>query len=271
MKSYSGHSGTTRAASGAVLEGDTHACAVRRWLDEFVIGLSFCPWAKPVDEAGGIRIVTSTAETCKGVLETLRAEAERLPRGAAEEGEATTTLIVCPGVGDFDDFEQFQIFFSEQLKEGNLFAQEFGLKVVAFHPGYDVYGMGVNAGDRVAVAGPDGEAVTGTVLDAAGGLHPDDGEELLDVRFDDGEEYLVRYSSMIGVIGGDGGTGDAANLVSRAPRPTFHLLRVEDLDRASTMGDMGSGPEVMAVLERNERRAAELGIEGVEEILRRCG
>lgn len=240
-------------------------------MDEFVIGLRFCPWAKPVDEAGGIRVVTSTAETQEDVLEVLRTEAERLPQGEANYGEATTTLIVFPDVPNFADFDEFQIFFSESLQEGNLFAEDFGLKIVAFHPDYALFGMGVEAGDRVAVAGPDGQAVTGTVLDEAGGLHPDDGEELLDVRFDDGEEYLVRYSSLVGVLGGDEGCGDAANLVSRAPRPTLHLLRLEDLDHASAMGDMGTGLNVQAVLERNVERATELGAEGMKEILRRCG
>jgi len=158
------------------------------------------------------------------------------------------------------------------LEDGNLWDDEFGLKVVAFHPKYALYGLGVEAGDRVAVAGEEDEEVLyGTVLDEEAGLHPDDAEELLEVRFDGGEEFLVRYSSILEVVGGDGDCGDTANLVSRAPRPTFHLLRLEDLEQAGHRGRLGLGPDVGAVLERNERRAAELGSRGMDELLSRCG
>ena len=67
-------------------------------------------------------------------------------------------------------------------------------RIVAFHPEYLKYGFSVAAGDRIAVANFDGTSSSATVLDEEGGLHPD-GEELLDVRFDNGEEFLIRYSS----------------------------------------------------------------------------
>ena len=39
------------------------------------------------------------------------------------------------------------------------------------------------AGDRIAVANFDGTSSSATVLDEEGGVHPEDGEELLDVSF----------------------------------------------------------------------------------------
>ena len=69
------------------------------------------------------------------------------------------------------------------------------LRIVAFHPEYLKYGFSVAAGDRIAVANFDGTSSSATVLDEEGGVHPEDGEELLDVRFDNGEEFLIRYSS----------------------------------------------------------------------------
>lgn len=56
------------------------------------------------------------------------------------------------------------------------------------------------AGDRIAVANFDGTSSSATVLDEEGGVHPEDGEELLDVRFDNGEEFLIRYSSFKGFL-----------------------------------------------------------------------
>ena len=65
---------------------------------------------------------------------------------------------------------------------------------MAFHPEYLKYGFSVEAGDRIAVANFNGTTSNATVLDEEGGVHPDDGEELLDVRFDNDEEFLIRYS-----------------------------------------------------------------------------
>ncbi|CAE8651370.1 unnamed protein product, partial [Polarella glacialis] len=204
-------------------------------------------------------------------------EAEMLPEKVeGEAGQATTTLLVCPHVEEWVDFDQFYIFFSEQLDAGNALVEQFGMKVVAFHPNYSLYGLSVQVGDRVAVAGPDGTTVPGTVIAEDAGINPEDGEPLIEVRFDDGEEFLVRYSSIMGSMQeGDerpnDGSSDSANLVSRAPRPTLHLLRIEDLDRAGAAGVLGAGPAVEAVLERNAERAAEIGFEGMEDILERCG
>ncbi|CAE8632493.1 unnamed protein product [Polarella glacialis] len=260
-----------------VVEGDMHAASVRRWLDMFVIKENFCPWAKPARDRGSIRVVTSSATEPQGVLQDLLREAEMLPEKVeGEAGQATTTLLVCPHVEEWVDFDQFYIFFSEQLDAGNALVEQFGMKVVAFHPNYSLYGLSVQVGDRVAVAGPDGTTVPGTVIAEDAGINPEDGEPLIEVRFDDGEEFLVRYSSIMGSMQeGDerpnDGSSDSANLVSRAPRPTLHLLRIEDLDRAGAAGVLGAGPAVEAVLERNAERAAEIGFEGMEDILERCG
>ena len=58
----------------------------------------------------------------------------------------------------------------------------------------------MEAGDRIAVANFNGTSSNATVLDEEGGVHPDDGEELLDVRFDNDEEFLIRYSFWIEIV-----------------------------------------------------------------------
>ena len=49
--------------------------------------------------------------------------------------------------------------------------------------------------------------------------------------------------------------------VSRAPRPTLHLLRMEDLEAASFAAQAGTGPDIQQVLEANAQRAANIGLD----------
>eukprot|EP00439_Symbiodinium_sp_Y106_P048573 s2217_g6.t1 len=254
---YSPSNRPANTARCAVAEGGEQCGAVRAWLDEFVIGRGFCPWARPAEKRRNIRIVESTGKDPEEVIFDLLAEAEALPEGTGFDGEATTTLVVCPYVEDWGRYQQharseaggydmhgyllvewkeygpFRDFYEEELEGGSGFLEEFDMKVIAFHPKYLRYGFSVEEGDRVAIA------------NSASGR---DAQELLDVRFDDGQEFLVRYSSIITKLAvdddgeeraADDSSGDAANLLSRAPRPTFHLLRMEDLEGAS---DAAPGP-----------------------------
>ena len=54
---------------------------------------------------------------------------------------------------------------------------------------------------------------------------------------------------------------DAATRLSRAPRPTLHLLRMEDLEAASLAAKAKTGPDIQQVLEANAERAAAIGLE----------
>jgi len=49
--------------------------------------------------------------------------------------------------------------------------------------------------------------------------------------------------------------------LSRAPRPTLHLLRMEDLEAAGFAAKAGTGPDIQQVLKANASRAAELGLD----------
>mmetsp|Transcript_57205 Transcript_57205/g.159209 ORF Transcript_57205/g.159209 Transcript_57205/m.159209 type:complete len:472 (+) Transcript_57205:58-1473(+) len=128
----------SRTVAAAIVEGDAHSKAMERWIDELVIGHSFCPWAKPAGEAGHIRIVTSTADTENDALADLLDEASRLPRGRATvpDGCATTVVLVCPMISAWTDFDTFKRFFEKTLDDGSALAAKYGLRVVAFHPQY---------------------------------------------------------------------------------------------------------------------------------------
>ncbi|CAJ1429044.1 unnamed protein product [Effrenium voratum] len=258
---------------------DEHSKAVSAWLDRFVLQGNYCPWAKPAQKRRGIRIVSSTETEPEEVFEDLLDEAEGLPMGPADEGEPSTTLLVCPYVEEWKSYGPFRDFYEEDLLGGSVLLDDFDMKVIAFHPEYLKYGFSVEAGDRIAIANMDGSASHATVLDEEGGLHPEDGEELLDVRLDEGEECLVRYSSIItklatkqgAEVPSDDRSGEAANLLSRAPRPVLHLLRMEDLDAAGLASRAATGPNIQGVLEENAVRAGKLGLQGMAALLRQCG
>ncbi|CAK9019251.1 unnamed protein product [Durusdinium trenchii] len=265
----------------AVVENDEHCQAVNAWLNDFVIGRDFCPWAKPAQKRKHVRIVTSTGVDPEDVLEDLLDEAEALPeKSACRKGEKTTTLLVCPHVKEWEDYGPFRDFYEEDLEAGDTFVHEFNMKIIAFHPKFLKYGFSVEAGDRIAIARADGTSCSATVLDEEGGIHPDDEEELLSIRLDHGQDLLVRYSAIITKLGrteqgeevpANDGTGDAANLLSRAPRPTLHLLRMEDLQAASSASKAGTGPNIKQVLEANAERASSISLEYMADMLGEYG
>ncbi|CAE8612837.1 unnamed protein product [Polarella glacialis] len=288
----------------AVVSGDDHSMAVRRWLDSMVIGLGLCPWAQPADEAGSIRIVTSTATSTDGVLQDLLEEARRLSPGAGREqsagpaGATNTTLLVCPLVEGWEDFDRFHEFYAEDLNNGNGLMAEYALKVVAFHPHCEAAGRSPVAGDEVALqGGPDGKLLLGVVLapQEEGGDQLDTASQAVDqeqfsvriegIILDDesqgegnpdllavqplpGEPQIVevRLNDIVWLLGQEANVDDASecrSVIARAPRPVLHLLRLKDL---AGVDDEGRS----TVYERNERQVREVGLEDLEEMLRRC-
>lgn len=265
----------------AIIEDNDHIGAVKRWLDDFIINMNFCPWAGPAAKEGHIRVVTSSATSEEGVLQDLKTEALALPTEAEPHpGQAVTTLLVCPYVSQWADFNEFHAFFVEFLEDGYRFADDLNLRVVAYHPRYALYGMSVSEGDRVIIQDPDGTQLSATVLSEAAGLDAE-GEDLLEVKLDDTEDeaggvWLVRYSAIVDVLDEDRDTQQDAsayctNYVFRAPRPLLHLLRGQDLERAGEAGEKGHGPEIQAVVERNERMVRDIGADGMTKFLQRCG
>ena len=102
----------------------------KHWLEQVVIGLNFCPFAKPVFDQGKIHYQVSDAQSLECCLEDLIAEAERLDRQAEFE---TTLLIYENGLQGFDDFldalEIANDLMDEQGYEGVY-------QLASFHPDY---------------------------------------------------------------------------------------------------------------------------------------
>lgn len=269
VRHVAGRKGHRRAggvlARRAVREEDENCRAVGEWIDQCVIGLQICPWARPAKEARRLRVVSSTAITEDEVLADLLQEAQKLPQEdhfESTEGVVTTTLLVCPHVSAWKDFDAFYAYFVNELGEGEALAESLGLTVVAFHPDYSVHDSAVDEGDRVVLeVTENGDEVIGTIMETLGdpSLEQQEQQQLARVRADDGSVRTVAFPL-------HDESADFANLASRAPRPCLHLLRNSELDRAT-----GDEEAIVQRREMCEHHLRDLGVHGVEEVLRRCG
>lgn len=106
--------------------------ATRHWLEEAVIGLNLCPFAKGVHAKGQVRYVVSDAHDEETLLADLERELHALL--AAPSEEVDTTLLIHPCVlGGFDEFVRFldlvEVVLNMQRLRGVL-------QVASFHPDY---------------------------------------------------------------------------------------------------------------------------------------
>ena len=106
--------------------------ATRAWVEQAVIGLNLCPFAKAVQVKGLVRYVCSDARDTGALRDALRAELLNLRDTPIEQTE--TTLLVHPWVlGDFLDYNDFLDDADALLAELDL---EGTLQIASFHPDY---------------------------------------------------------------------------------------------------------------------------------------
>lgn len=145
------------------------------------------------------------------------------------------------------------------LRNGYAFAK-LGLYVVHFHPNYGAAadGPALSQGDRLEMGdGPTGEAIIAVVLDTNAGFG-EAGQRLAKVMIEGtGQECFISLPPDEPTFGGN----TSSCVVSRSPRPIFHLLRTADLERAED-------PNLRA---RNEGQVARVGEAAVEAMIRQCG
>jgi hypothetical protein len=108
-----------------------HVARVQRWLEDAVIGLNLCPFAKAVHVKQQVRYVVSRATLDGDVLDHLRAEAELLRTTPA--AQIDTTLLIVPALADFLDFhtltERAETLLAKAGYEGEL-------QLASFHPDF---------------------------------------------------------------------------------------------------------------------------------------
>ena len=108
----------------------------RHWLEQAVIGLNLCPFAKAVHTKGQIRWVESSATDVQGLMADLVHELQLL--AAADPEAVDTTLLVHPQVlGDFLDYNDFLDLADAALEELGLIG---ALQIASFHPQYQFEG-----------------------------------------------------------------------------------------------------------------------------------
>lgn len=104
----------------------------RAWVEDVVIGLNLCPFARAVQVRGQIRYRLSVVETRRELLDELRRELLELV--ASDPAEVDTTLLVHPRVlTDFYDYNDFLSDADDLLLELGL---EGELQLASFHPDY---------------------------------------------------------------------------------------------------------------------------------------
>ena len=105
----------------------------RLWLERVVIGLSLCPWAAPVHERSGVRIVSTSASSTEDLCASLWKEIRTLSDDVNSGRPTETTIMVAPHAFP-DDFLSFNDFMgdAEALLQQEELDEDFQL--VAFHP-----------------------------------------------------------------------------------------------------------------------------------------
>ncbi|MEW6704027.1 MAG: DUF1415 domain-containing protein [Pseudomonadota bacterium] len=108
----------------------------RAWLEQAVIGLNLCPFAKAVHLKGQVRYVVSDDTDPEDLLNTLCAELEHLAK--ADAAEVDTTLLIHPRVlTDFLDYNDFLDLADQAVEDLGL---EGLVQVASFHPQYQFEG-----------------------------------------------------------------------------------------------------------------------------------
>lgn len=105
---------------------------MRHWIEQAVIGLNLCPFAKSVYVKNQVRLVVSRARNIDALLDDLDRELELLKSTPAEQVD--TTLLVHPTLfPDFFVFNDFLNVVDEVVEEHEL---EGVIQVAPFHPAF---------------------------------------------------------------------------------------------------------------------------------------
>jgi uncharacterized protein len=114
------------------LDAEQALARTRAWVEQAVVGLNLCPFAKAVQTKGLVRYVCSDAYDTATLRAQLREELLRL--AAAPIGEVETTLLVHPWVlGDFLAYNDFLDEADKLLRKLKLVGE---LQIASFHPDY---------------------------------------------------------------------------------------------------------------------------------------
>jgi hypothetical protein len=113
-------------------EAERVIAQTRAWVEQAVVGLTLCPFAKAPLQKGQIRFAVCESADPEALLAMLRDEMETLVRADPEAIE--TTLLIHPhALVDFGDFNDFLDVADAALDEAGLVGV---LQIASFHPDY---------------------------------------------------------------------------------------------------------------------------------------
>ena len=122
----------------------------RRWLEEFVVGLNLCPFARPVLDSPQLYIATCAAAEESALQHFFLTELDRVQ--SSTESEIATSLLVFTGALDkFNDYLDFLGLAQELLIEAGL---EGVIQLASFHPDYQFAGEPVDAASHFSNRSP---------------------------------------------------------------------------------------------------------------------
>lgn len=105
---------------------------VREWVDQVVVKLGLCPFAAPVIESEGLRVVVAETTDEDDAMATVLQEVRALIEGD-DEGVATT-MIVTPN--QFKDFEAYLEILAELEGVLDEAGADHLIQIASFHPDY---------------------------------------------------------------------------------------------------------------------------------------
>jgi hypothetical protein len=121
-------------------DDDAIIAATRHWVEQAVIGLNLCPFAKAVYVKEQVRYVVSPATTPEALLEQLMDELQHL--SDTDASTTDTTLLIHPFVlNDFLDYNEFLDVADAAIEDMSLDGE---LQVASFHPDYQFADTDVN-------------------------------------------------------------------------------------------------------------------------------
>lgn len=123
---------------------------IRLWLDDFVVGLNLCPFARPLLGASNLRI-TVCASSDKAELRSAFLQELDLLQRSTEQDIATTLLAFPHALQDFEDYLWFLDDAQELLREAGL---EGVVQLASFHPQYRFAGEAPDAASHYSNRAP---------------------------------------------------------------------------------------------------------------------
>ena len=123
---------------------------IRLWLDDFVVGLNLCPFARPLLGGSNLRIAVCTASDKAQLRSAFLQELDLLQR-STEQDIATTLLAFPHALHDFADYLWFLDDAQELLLEAGL---EGVVQLASFHPLYRFAGEAPDAASHYSNRAP---------------------------------------------------------------------------------------------------------------------